>query len=277
MQCIYAAVTLAVYIGGMAGDLPWLSGKQTSGQGAALAGKEQGPATAEQQRPQHAAWQQQPVLESSCKAPAAGLQGPEAAEDGTEDEGWELLAASASPDSSAQPMPPQQDGAVGGVTSLEPGPSTDPGLSGAQAEGARKPESSRAKAALGGISSQAGSHERADRSSRGAHDGDVDMHAETEGRSLLYPRSASTAAELTGGLEDQSPVTSDSHDQAPYQQASDEREHGELHVSGREQDAAGTQAAAAAAFDREEVLWRCTTFTVQVRPLPKSACFRVPP
>ena len=272
-QCLYAAITLMVYIGGMAGDLPWLSGKQGSGQRAALAGQEQEPVTAMQHRPQHAALEQQPAVETSCKASASELRESEAAEDEDEDEGWELLA-SAAPDSSAQPVLPQQDAAVGAARSLEPGHSTQPGLTSGQAEAGRESgtagdKSSCAKADLEGMSLQSGAHERAESSGRGAHDGDVDMHAETGGRSLLYPRSASTAAELTRGLGDQPPGTPDTRDHASHEHGPDEKEHDRLDVSGQEQIVAGTEAAATAAFDREEVLWRCTIFTVQVNTLPQ--------
>ena len=274
VQCLYAAVTLMVYIGGMAGDLPWLSKKQASGQRSALTGREQGSATAEQHRTQHAALDGQPALESSCKAPASGLPTPEAAKDEIEDEGWELLAASAAPDSSAQPVLPQQGATAGSINTLEPGHSTEPGLSSGQAEAERESgtagdKSSCAKADLEGMSLQSGAHERAASSGRGAHDGDVDMHAETEGRSLLYPRSASAAAELTRGLGDQPPGTPDTRDHASHEHGPDEKERDRLDVSGQEQAVAGGQAAAAAAFDREEVLWRCTTFTVQVNALPQ--------
>ena len=270
VQCIYAAVTLMVYVGGMAGELPWLSGKQTSCQRAALTGKEQGPATAEQHRPQHAALGAQPALESSRKAPASELPEPEAAEDENEDEGWELLGASASSDSSAQPVLPQQGGPVGSIQSLAPGRSTRPDLSNGQADAAGESgiagdKSPCAKADLGGMSSQSGRHGRADRSSGGTHSGDVDMHAETEGRSLLYPRSASMAAEITGGLEDRPPGMADSRDQASHNHSPDEKVHDKVHGSKQQQDVAGPEAAAAAGFDRKEVLWRCTIFTVQVR------------
>ena len=164
VQCLYAAVTLMVYIGGMAGDLPWLSGKQASGQRAALAGQEQEPVTAMQHRLQHAALEEQPAVESSCKAPASELREPEAAEDENEDEDWELLAASAAPDSSAQPVLPQQGATAGSINSLEPGYSTEPGLSSGQAEAARESgtaghKSSCAKADLEGMSSLSGAHE----------------------------------------------------------------------------------------------------------------------
>ena len=171
-------------------------------------------------------------------------------------------------------MLPQQGATAGSINTLEPGHSTEPGLSSGQAEAERESgtagdKSSCAKADLEGMSLQSGAHERAASSGRGAHDGDVDMHAETEGRSLLYPRSASAAAELTRGLGDQPPGTPDTRDHASHEHGPDEKERDRLDVSGQEQAVAGGQAAAAAAFDREEVLWRCTTFTVQVNALPQ--------
>ena len=257
-QCIYAAVTLTVYVGGMAGDLPWMFGKQASGQMAAFTGIDQPSHTVKQQRPQCAASEQQPVLEASGKAPATVLREPEA----EEDEDWEVLAAS-DPKSSLQPPTAQQGAAVDGAVSghsltsgLSDGPARAANLTGTSGD-----ISSIAKGALKLDSMQSGASETAGRYSRGVHEGVMDMHAETEAGSLLFPRSASAAAQLSKGLDMQA---SDSREKSPYEQPSDEQQQDKLRRGGQQQNAAASDAAAAAAFDEEEVLWRCTIFTVQV-------------
>ena len=252
-QCVYAAVTLTVYVGGMAGDLSWMFGKQASGQMAAFTGIDQLSHTVKQQRPQCAASEQQPVLEASGKAPATVLREPEA----EEDEDWELLAAS-DPKSSLQPLTAQQGAAVDGAVS---GHSFTSGLSDGPARAANLTGTSGdipsiAKGALKLDSTQSGAPKTAGRYSRGVHEGVMDMHAETEAGSLLFPRSASAAAQLSKGLDMQA---SDSREKSPYEQPSDEQQQDKLRRGGQQRNAA-----AAAAFDDEEVLWRCTIFTVQV-------------
>ena len=269
-QCIYAAVTLAVYVGGMAGDLPWTAAKQASDQLAAFTGPDQASHTVKQQKPECAASEQQPIFEASAQAPAAALREPEA----EEDEDWELLAASDPPKSSLQPSIVQQGAAVYGAelgrclqSGLPDGPARAATLTGTSGD-----TSSAAKADLRSASAQSEAPETAGGCSRGVHEGGMDMHAETEGGSLLFPRSASAAAQLSEGVDMQA---SDSREQAPYGQPSDELEHDKLRQGGQQQSTAATDAAAAAAFDREEVLWRCAIFSMQVRP-PPYLCFPAP-
>lgn len=267
-----------VYIGGMAEHWPQLLRQQSSGQTAALSGTEMRSATAVERRPHCAAFEQQPIMVSSGQASAAGLQEPEGDEDGE----WEMLAASASPDSSVRPVLAQQNSAVSSRKPIQLSHSSEPGQSSGPEKAASQLEEagvvpSPAEEDLRDMSLQPGALETVDES-RGAHAGDLDMHAAAEGRSLLSPRSASAAAHLSEGSDKQPPKVSDTQEQHPCEQSSRKYEHDKLRAGQQKHDMAAT---GAAAFDRAEVLWRCATFTVQVPahailvPLLR-ASFRVP-
>ncbi len=92
------------------------------------------------------------------------------------------------------------------------------------------------------------------------------MQAEMEAASLLYTRSASTTAQLTEGFPadvTEQPKGSEhasTHGQVVHGKAEDVP----ASASHKQQDTGGGGPAAAEAFNRSEVLWRCGVFTVQV-------------
>ena len=258
MQCIYAAVTLIVYIGGMAKD--WLhlfNGEITS--------------TARTDR------KPQQATQPPTTRPAAGSQPHE-----NDDEDWELLNASASPDASSEASLPQ----CSPDDEPDSHPRADPLSSGRQQEAQ---ERSAAGASAQGPVAAVELMSEAQHSSRGKQHEGVDMRPETGGQSPIHPRSASAAAQLDETLGAEASSRQDKHCAGTMGgQASQEQDSwqplkaGEHEGSGKARQqqrraashATASGAAKSAAFDRREVLWRCAIFTLQVRrrcctsPLP---------
>jgi len=297
MQCIYAAVTLVVYIGGMAREWPQIFRQQGPSESAASTSRKQAPAAVRVQQPEfpeaqqissesavtarlaavhleHASPHDQHALEPSAKAtPIAGLvQQPQL----DEDEGWQLLDASGSPESttqpaSSQPSLPHQQGTVDDTRQdYEQGQRTQLSLSrgGSRAQniiraGPAIPSHVGEKFGNGGI--QSASRGTAEQSSKAQHDQDMDLHAETEGKLFLYPRSASAAAQLTEGLEARAAETCEQDELKPLHQQLLNMQQSDSHgMKAQQEEGAVSDAAPAEAFDRKEVLWRCTIFTIQV-------------
>lgn len=246
VQCIYAAVTLVVYIGGMAGEWRQLFGKSAPRQPATSRGAKQEAAAVASQQPEAAEREQQVPTPAQTTAVAASQ--PHA----DEDESWELLNASAPSACKAEQSLPQE----GQGTSL--------------------PRAGRGQA----IEEETGGD------SRSSRDQGMDVHAETGSKSLLYPRSASAAAQLKEGLEPEAPGQDEHSSSSAGLQVSGDRRledtrtssstrkqpegarsHAGSDTGQRQQQELGSRKAVGAsdeAFIRAEVLWRCTTFTVQV-------------
>ena len=200
--------------------------------------------------------------------PAAGLQ-PQ----GNDDEDWELLNASASPNA----------GSEASLAQCSPDDESDSNLKADALSGGRHQdaqEGSTAGALVQGPIAAVGLLSDAQHSSGGKQHGDVDMRAETGGQSLIHPRSASTAAQLSETLGAEASSCQDRHRPSTMSsQASQEREsqhplkagkRGKSSKGQQQQQTPADRAAASgsaepAAFDRREVLWRCAIFTLQVR------------
>ena len=297
MQCIYAAVTLMVYIGGMAREWPQIFRQQRPSQSAASESRKQAPAAGRVQRPEFPE-AQQVSKESAVKATFATVHFKHASPHGQhtlqpsveptpiagtaqqpqleEDEGWQLLDASGSPESttqpaSSQPSLPHRQGTVddtgqhseqGHGTQLSPSSGRSRALDSNKA-GHAMPSHVGHKSGDGGT--QSASRGTAEQSSKAQHDQDMDLHAETQGKSLLYPRSASAAAQLTEGLEAKAPETSERDELKPLHQQPHNVQQSDSHgMEAEQKEQAASDAEPAEDFDRKEVLWRCTIFTIQV-------------
>ena len=131
--------------------------------------------------------------------PAAGLQ-PQ----GNDDEDWELLNASASPDA----------GSEASLAQCSPDDEADSNLKANALSGGRHQdaqEGSAAGALVQGPIAAVGLLSDAQHSSGGKQHGGVDMRAETGGQSLIHPRSASTAAQLSETLGAEASGSQDKH------------------------------------------------------------------
>ena len=267
-QCIYAAVTLIVYAGGMAKDWPHLFTREiTSTARTDRKPKQATPAAPAQLRKAEGAELAQQALHPPTTRPAAGSQ-PQ----GNDDEDWELLNASASPDASSEASLPQGSPADA-PDSL---PRAD-ALSSDRQQDAQ--ERSAAGAAGQGPTPAVELISDAQHSSSGKQHGGVDMRAETGGQSLIHPRSASAAAQLNETLEAEASSRQDRHcagtvgGQALQENESwqplKEGKHEGFGKARQPQQRPASHAPSGVAkqpdFDRREVLWRCAIFTLQVR------------
>lgn len=266
MQCIYVAVTLIVYIGGMAKDWPHLSsGKITDTAGTDRKPKQANPAAQLQKAEGAGVAQQAP--QPPTASPAAGSQ-----PHGNDDEDWELLNASASPDASFEASLPQ----CSPDDEPESHPRAHPLLSKRQQDAQNR---SAAGASAQGPIAAVELLPEAQHSSSGKQPEGVDMVCETGGQSLIHPRSASAAAQLNETLEAESNSRQDRQCAGTMGgQASQEPESWRPLKKGKHEGcskaqqrqrraashAAASGAAKPAAFDRREVLWRCAIFTLQV-------------
>ena len=260
-------MTLTVYIGGMAKFWPAFFSSEITSTARSLGKPEQAAPAAQLQEAEGAEVAQQ-APQPPMVRPAAGLQ-PQ----GNDDEDWELLNASASPDA----------GSEASLAQCSPDDEPDPLPKADALSGGRRQNAQEGSAA--GVSVQdpipAGELlSDAKHSSSGERHEGVDMRAETGGQSLIHPRSASTAAQLSKTLGAEASSRQDRHsDGTTGGQASQEREsrqplkagkHGKSSKGQQQQQTPADHAAASgsaepAAFDRREVLWRCAIFTLQVR------------
>ena len=263
-------MTLAVYVCGMAGELTQLPSKASSGQQKALRTAVKDTVGVHSQQPE-AAKQGKHINKASAQE--AELTGPQSHAD--EDEDWEMLTGSASPDSASERS----------LVHLSPAEDTCPAD---QKHHRPVAEGTRSKLQHAGAPSAANESaplhakeplrrttlahpaaaEVAEAGSRSLQGAGVEMQAEIEGKSLLYPRSASTAVQLTEGFQADVTEQLKVHEHAP---SHGQAVHGKAKevpasASRKQQDTgAASGPAAAEAFNRGEVLWRCGTFTVQVR------------
>lgn len=262
-------MTLAVYICGMAGELTQLASMGSSGQQKALRSAVKDRVGVHKQQPE-AAKQGQHINEASAQD--AALTGPQSQAD--DDEDWEMLTGSASPDSASEQslvhLSPAEDTCP--ADQKQHRPVAEGRRSRLQHAGAPSAASEsappHAKEPLRRTLAYSAAADVAEAGSRSLRGEGVEMQAEMEGKSLLYPRSASTAAQLAEGF--QADVTeqpkgykhASSHGQAVHGKA----EEVPASASRKQQDTgAASGPAAAEAFNRGEVLWRCGIFTVQVR------------
>ena len=269
VQCIYAAVTLIVYIGGMAKYWPAFFSREISSTASIVREPEQAASAAQLQKAEGAEVAQQAPQPPTTR-PAAGSQ-----PDGNDDEDWELLNASASPDAGSEASLPQCS------PEDEPDlyPRADPLSSGRQQDAQDR---SAAGAPAPGPIAAGKVLSEAQHSSGGKQREGVDMRPETGGQSLIHPRSASAAAQLNETLEAEASSRQDRHcastmggqasqEQQPWQSLKRGKHEGSGKARQQQQQrraashAAGSGAAKPAAFDRREVLWRCAIFTLQVR------------
>ena len=260
-------MTLIVYVGGMARYWPSFFSGEINSPARTVGKPEQATPAAELQEAKGAeVAQQAPQL--PIVRPAAGSQGQ-----GNDDEDWELLNASASPDA----------GSEASLAQCSPADESDSNLKADALSGGRHQdaqEGSAAGALVQGRIAAVGLLNDAQHSSGGKQHGGVDMRAETGGQSLIHPRSASTAAQLSETLGAEAKGSQDTHSAGTTcGQASQERESRQPSQTGKHegsgtarqpQQGPGSHAAASssakpAAFDRREVLWRCAIFTLQVR------------
>ena len=261
-------MTLAVYICGMAGELTQLASKGSSGQQKALRSAVKDRVGVHKQQPEAA--KQGHINEASAQD--AARKGPQSQAD--EDEDWEMLTGSASPDSAAEQslvhLSPAEDTCPADQKQHRPvAEGTRSKLQHAGAPSAATESAPpHAKEHLRRTLAHSAAADVAEAGSRSRQGEGVEMQAEMEGKSLLYPRSASTAAQLTEGF--QADVTmqpkgyehASSHGQAVHGKA----EEVPASASREQQDTgAASGPAAAEAFNRGEVLWRSGIFTVQVR------------
>ena len=266
-QCIYAAVTLIVYIGGVAKDWSNIFSRELTSTVRTVGKPEQAAPAAQLQEAEGAEVAQQAPQPPTMR-PAPGLQAQ-----GNDDEDWELLNASASPDagseaSLAQCSPADEPDSIPKAHALSNGRQQNAHEGGAAGASAQGPI-----AAVRLLSD-------AQHSSSGKQHESVDMRAETDSQSLIHPRSASTAAQLSETLGAEASSRQGRHSTGTTGgQALQEREsqqplkagkHEGSGKAGQPQQRPGSPAAASgiakpAAFDRREVLWRCAIFTLQVR------------
>ncbi len=260
VQCIYAAVTLIVYIGGMAKYWPAFFSREISSTASIVREPEQAASAAQLQKAEGAEVAQQ-APQPPMVRPAAGLQ-PQ----GNDDEDWELLHASALPDA----------GSEASLAQCSPDDEPDPLPKADALPGGRQQDAQEGSAANASAQGPIGAAELlrdAQHSSSGKQHEGANMRAETDSQSLIHPRSASTAAQLSKTLGAEASSRQDRHsDGTTDGQASQDHEllQPKAGKHGQPQQRPGSPAAASgsaepAAFDRREVLWRCAIFTLQVR------------
>ena len=260
VQCIYAAVTLIVYIGGMAKYWPAFFSREISSTASIVREPEQAASAAQLQKAEGAEVAQQ-APQPPMVRPAAGLQ-PQ----GNDDEDWELLHASALPDA----------GSEASLAQCSPDDEPDPLPKADALPGGRQQDAQEGSAANASAQGPIGAAELlrdAQHSSSGKQHEGANMRAETDSQSLIHPRSASTAAQLSKTLGAEASSRQDRHsDGTTDGQASQDHEllQPKAGKHGQPQQRQGSPAAASgsaepAAFDRREVLWRCAIFTLQVR------------
>ena len=259
-------MTLAVYVCGMVGELTQLPSKGSSGQQKALRTAVKDRVGVHSQQPE-AAKQGQHINKAS--ALDAALTGPQSHED--EDEDWEMLTGSASPDSASERslvhLSPAEDTCPADQKQHRPvaaGMRSKLHAGAPSAANESAPPHAKEPSRMATLAHSAAA-EVAEAGSRNLQGEGVEMQAEMEGKSLLYPRSAYTAVQLTevfqADVTEQPKEHASSHGQAAHGKA----EEVPASASRKQQDTgAASGPAAAEAFNRGEVLWRCGTFTVQV-------------
>ena len=256
-------MTLTVYIGGMAKYWPSFFSGEISSTASIVRATEQAASAAQLQKAEGTEVAQQ-APQPPLVRPAAGSQAQ-----GNDDEDWELLNASASPDAGSE------------ASLAQCGPADEPDSllkADAPSGGRQHQEGSAAGASVQGPIAAVELLSDAQHSSSGKRREGVHMKAEPDGQSLIHPRSASTAAQLSETIEAEASSHQDRRSggttggQASQEHGISQPLKASIHGNsskGQQQQGPGSHAAASgsaapAAFDRREVLWRCAIFTLQV-------------